>query len=79
MDDSHDLKQVKIAESSQQSSSIKNNRICKLILIPLAVILIFITIIYIFKNVIKVKKFSDSTHYDYLIVGSGLYGATFNY
>ena len=80
MDDSNDLKQVKIGESShQQSSSILNNRIGKLILIPLAVIIIFFTIIYIFKNVIKIKKFSDSTHYDYLIVGSGLYGATFNY
>ena len=81
MDDSHGLKQVKIAESSQQTSStssILSKRNYKMILVLFVGIILLCIFIYLF-NYLRQNFFTSSPHYDYLIVGSGLYGATFNY
>ena len=76
--DGEGLRQVEITSSYQEPQS--NKSIIKTIGIILVVIILII-IIFIFFNKIKVifGKSSKSSQYDYLIVGSGLYGATFNY
>ena len=60
----------------------KKKKTCKFLFILFVIIFIIcfiISIIYII--IIKKNKLyaSDIKHYDYLIVGAGLYGATFNY
>ena len=77
MEDDDDLRQVRM------TSSYSNKYTLKTIIIILAVIiLISIIITLYFKsslfNILK-RKVINSSKYDYLIVGSGLYGATFNY
>ena len=76
MDDSEGLKQVKITGSNQESTSIFHNNL-KTIMIIIFGIVIVIILIFLYYNINK--KYSNTNHYDYLIVGSGLYGATFNY
>ena len=58
---------------------IKSNK-SLLILYAIIIIILSFIIILILKN--KISALSSDVklkHYDYLIVGSGLYGATFNY
>ena len=77
MDDIEGLKQVKITGSNQESTSIFHNTNLKTIMIIIFGIVIVFILIFLYYNINK--KYSNSNHYDYLIVGSGLYGATFNY
>ena len=77
MEESGDLKQVKITTEyprDQSSSSYKINIKTILIILGIAII---ISLILIYYN----KKLQNDrlNHYDYIIVGAGLYGATFNY
>ena len=77
MEELGDLRQVKITteESKDQSSpSYKLNMNTILIILGIAIIISLIIILY------NKKLQNDSlNHYDYIIVGAGLYGATFNY
>ncbi len=77
MEDDDDLRQVRM------TSSYSNKCTLKTIIIVLAVIILISIIITLYFNpslfnILK-RKFIKSSKYDYLIVGSGLYGATFNY
>ena len=74
MDDTETLKKVKIEDTNQKSTSIINKINFKIILpyIIGLIIICILLVLYIFGK-------NNSQHYDYLIVGSGLYGATFNY
>ena len=77
MEDDDDLRQVRM------TSSYSNKCTLKTIIIILAVIILISIIITLYFNpslfnILK-RKFIKSSKYDYLIVGSGLYGATFNY
>ena len=77
MEDDDDLRQVRM------TSSYSNKCTLKTIIIILAVIILISIIITLYFNpslfnVLK-RKVINSSKYDYLIVGSGLYGATFNY
>ena len=77
MEDDDDLRQVRM------TSSYSNKYTLKTIIIILAVIILISIIITLYFNpslfnILK-RKFIKSSKYDYLIVGSGLYGATFNY
>ena len=77
MDENIDLKQAKIASLNQETVSIFeiiSPKKMVFIISGLIVLIAFILLISSFKGNIK-----DVKHYDYLIVGSGLYGATFNY
>ena len=78
MEDGDGLRQVRMTSSMQGANSNKCN--IKSIAIFL-IIIILILIIFLIFNQIKVKtgNKSNSSKYDYLIVGSGLYGSTFNY
>ena len=68
-----DLKKVKISEDLREQTGKTN---ISTILISLIVAFSIISIIIYFSYK---RKSSNVLHYDYLIVGSGLYGATFNY
>ena len=74
MDDTETLKKVKIEDTNQKSTSIINKINFKIILpyIIGLIIICILLVLYIFRR-------NNSQHYDYLIVGSGLYGSTFNY
>ena len=67
------LKKVKISEDLREQTGKTN---ISTILISLIVAFSIISIIIYFSYK---RKSSNVLHYDYLIVGSGLYGATFNY
>ena len=72
-----DLRQVRMTSSYSNKCTLKT-----IIIILAVIILISIIITLYFKsslfNILK-RKVINSSKYDYLIVGSGLYGATFNY
>ena len=75
------MRQVTITTTDEysreaSSSSFLDKINIKIILIILG-IAILISLIFIFFN--KRTKNNSLNHYDYIIVGSGLYGATFNY
>ena len=65
--------EVRIKDSDLGASLIDKIKKYKTILIVCAVVIVILLIIIIFRSK------GSSEHYDYLIVGSGLYGATFNY
>ena len=67
------LKKVKISEDLREQTGKTN---ISTILISLIVAFSIISIIIYFSYK---RKSSNVLHYDYLIVGTGLYGATFNY
>ena len=77
MDDNSGLRKVKISNLSQERISIFN------IISPKKIIFIISGIIIIILVILFIISFKGKTktpeHYDYLIVGSGLYGSTFNY
>ena len=77
MEDDDDLRQVRMTSSYSNKCTLKT-----IIIILAVIILISIIITLYFKsslfNILK-RKVINSSKYDYLIVGSGLYGATFNY
>ena len=77
MEDDDDLRQVRMTSSYSNKCTLKT-----IIIILAIIILISIIITLYFKsslfNILK-RKVINSSKYDYLIVGSGLYGATFNY
>ena len=76
MNESDFLEQLEIYTESPQKSLPKLNELnLKTFLIIFGGIVLFIIIIFLFKG----GSSSNTFHYDYLIVGSGLYGATFNY
>ena len=66
------LKKVRISDDSRDSSSYNKNPF----IITLVIAILISLIIVIYK---RVALNDDPHHYDYIIVGSGLYGATFNY
>ena len=73
--DNDDLRKVEIKGASQESQS--NKLSLKKIIIAFTIIIILIILIFLLK--LSKILFGNSVHYDYLIVGSGLYGSTFNY
>ena len=77
MDESSGLRKVKISNLSQETLPIFN------IISPKKIIFIISGIIIIIAVILFIRNFKGKTkapeHYDYLIVGSGLYGSTFNY
>ena len=75
MDETHGLRKVEITTSNQDSQNFKINS--KTITIIIVIIIIVVISIFLFKN--SKNLFGKSNHYDYLIVGTGLYGSTFNY
>ena len=77
MEETGYLRQVQITDSSNESSAPSNKINCKTIMIFLGISIVIILIILFYKK--KVNTTEESNHYDYIIVGSGLYGATFNY
>ena len=77
MDNKGDMKQISIESEESGESISSSNKIniqSLLIILGIAIIISFILILY------NKKRENDRlNHYDYIIVGSGLYGATFNY
>jgi len=64
--------------SDYNSSSNKKNKRCLIITIVIIMIIILsLYFIFMLRNNSKAK--TNLSHYDYLIVGSGLYGSAFNY
>ena len=77
MEELGELKQVKITtEYSRDQSSSSNKINVKTILIILGIAILISLIIIAINKKIQNDKLN---HYDYIIVGAGLYGATFNY
>ena len=62
---------------SSYNQSIDLKKICSILIIIIVVALMVFSFIFFRKN--KYREVSQTKQYDYLIVGSGLYGATFNY
>jgi NADPH-dependent 2,4-dienoyl-CoA reductase/sulfur reductase-like enzyme len=62
---------------SSYSQSISLKKICSILIIIIVIISMVFSFIFFKKN--KYLEGSEAKQYDYLIVGSGLYGATFNY
>ena len=70
------LKQVKIKQEEKEIYLDSNKfDIKKIAIIGFCLAIIIYFIIFIFNAIFR----SNIPHYDYIIVGSGLYGATFNY
>ena len=75
--------EIKIKDENSNISyldKIKTNKNLFILYVIIIIIILAFAIIFILRNIINAFS-SDvkSKHYDYLIVGSGLYGATFNY
>ena len=66
--------EVRINDSDSNSSLLEKIKNYKNIIIVCSVIVVIIICFLYFRS-----SGSSLGHYDYLIVGSGLYGATFNY
>ena len=79
MEESNNLKQVKISDEEKEQNGITQMNTKNIMIILFIVSVIITAIIYYFCRGTKDAKSSVPTHYDYLIIGSGLYGATFNY
>ena len=62
---------------SPYSQSISLKKICSILIIIIVIISMVFSFIFFKKH--KYKEGSEEKPYDYLIVGTGLYGATFNY
>jgi len=77
--DNDGLQKANITDYGEyNSSSNKKNIIC--IIISISIIMIIVLLIYfVFMLNRKPSVKTNLTHYDYLIVGAGLYGSTFNY
>ena len=73
MEEIEGMKQVRISGDSRDSSAFNK----KLFLIMLGFAILISLIIVIYRKVSAISN--DPHHYDYIIVGSGLFGATFNY
>ena len=72
------LRKAKITtEDSRENSSTSNRLNMNAILIILGIAIIISLLIILYNKILKNNN--SLTHYDYIIVGSGLYGATFNY
>ena len=77
--DNDDMQKANISDySDYNSSSNKINKRCLIITIVIIMIIILsLYFIFMLRNNSKTK--TNLSHYDYLIVGSGLYGSAFNY
>ena len=77
--DNDDMQKANISDySDYNSSSNKKNKTCLIITIVIIMIVILsLYFIFMLRNNSKAK--TNLSHYDYLIVGSGLYGSAFNY
>ena len=76
MEQNNLLKQVKIKQEGKELDLDSNkNDIKKIAIIGFCAAIIIYFIIFLYNILFK----SNIPHYDYIIVGSGLYGATFNY
>ena len=77
--DNDDMQKANISDySDYNSSSNKKNKRCLIITIVIIMIVILsLYLIFMLRNNSKAK--TNLSHYDYLIVGSGLYGSAFNY
>ena len=77
--DNDDMQKANISDySDYNSSSNKKNKRCLIITIVIIMIIILsLYLIFMLRNNSKAK--TNLSHYDYLIVGSGLYGSAFNY
>ena len=77
--DNDDMQKANISDySDYNSSSNKKNKRCLIITIVIIMIVILsLYFIFMLRNNSKAK--TNLSHYDYLIVGSGLYGSAFNY
>ncbi len=75
MEETNQFKKVKIVESSKESYFLNSNNIKSKSLIGICAAILIYFLIFVFNKLYKYYGY----HYDYLIVGSGLYGATFNY
>jgi UDP-galactopyranose mutase len=77
--DNDDMQKANISDySDYNSSSNKKNKRCLIITIVIIMIIILsLYFIFMIRNNSKAK--TNLSHYDYLIVGSGLYGSAFNY
>ena len=73
------LKKVNIDDSQTNQSPFKKLK-CPIIIIILVIVALFcILIIYFFITSSSGRSKTILNHYDYLIVGAGLYGSAFNY
>jgi UDP-galactopyranose mutase len=72
MEESRGLKKVRISDDPRDSSSY--NKKPFIIILIIAILISLIIVIYK-----RITLNDDPHHYDYIIVGSGLFGATFNY
>jgi UDP-galactopyranose mutase len=77
--DNDELQTANISDyNDYNSSSNKKNKTCLIITIVIIMIVILsLYFIFMLRNNSKAK--TNLSHYDYLIVGSGLYGSAFNY
>ena len=77
--DNDDMQKANISDySDYNSSSNKKNKRCLIITIVIIMIIILsLYFIFMLRNNSKAK--TNLSHYDYLIVGAGLYGSAFNY
>ena len=77
--DNDDMQKANISDySDYNSSSNKKNKRCLIITIVMIMVMILsLYFIFMLRNNSKAK--TNLSHYDYLIVGSGLYGSAFNY
>ena len=77
--ENEELRQVKITDSQSEYSNFNKLKCSIIISVIILILLIFILIIYFYLRVRIPIKSTNLTHYDYLIVGAGLYGSAFNY
>ncbi len=74
MEETGGLKKVHITEETKELSGNSNKLNLYLIIRGIAILISLAILLY---KKLTINK--DPHHYDYIIVGSGLYGATFNY
>ena len=77
--DNDELQTANISDyNDYNSSSNKKNKTCLIITIVIIMIVI-LSLYFIFMLKKNTKEKTNLSHYDYLIVGAGLYGSAFNY
>jgi len=77
--DNDELQKANISDyNDYNSSSNKKNKTCLIITIVIIMIVI-LSLYFIFMLKKNTKEKTNLSHYDYLIVGAGLYGSAFNY
>lgn len=79
MEESNNLTQVKISDEEKEQTGLNQMHTKTIMIILFGVSIIITAIIYYYCKGSRDAKSTVLTHYDYLIIGSGLYGATFNY